>query len=86
MFTLRNRAQISKAIDRAKARRPRVSFKGFGRYTVTGVARDYNVTCERRDGARLVSCECPAGQFGSPCYHAAAALSLHVGLAAQRAN
>jgi len=85
MFILRSKEQLQKAIERAKANRPRVSFKSFGRYVVTGASRDYSVTCERKNGVKLVACECIAGQYGSPCYHAAAALSLHVGLAAQRA-
>jgi hypothetical protein len=86
MFILKSKEQIAKAIGRAKARRPRVSFRGFGCYVVTGAVRDYVVTCERRNGLKVVDCECVAGQFGDVCLHAAAALSLHVGLAAQRAT
>lgn len=85
MFILKSKAQLAKAIERARANRPRVRFKGFGRYVVTGRARDYAVTCGRKNGVKVVACECVAGTYGTPCYHAAAALSLHVGLAAQRA-
>jgi hypothetical protein len=34
-----------------------------------------------RDGAhKTIDCGCVAGQFGTPCYHAAAALGVHMGL------
>jgi hypothetical protein len=84
MFILKSKEQIQKAIERAKARHTHVSFRRFGEYVVRGTARDYTVRCEKRDGQKVVDCECVAGQFGTPCYHATAALSLHVGLAAQR--
>jgi hypothetical protein len=85
MFVLKSKEQISKAIERAKVRHTRVSFRRFGEYVVSGAAQDYTVRCERRDGQKIVDCDCVAGQFGTPCYHAVSALSLHIGLAAQRA-
>jgi hypothetical protein len=82
MFVLTGRAQLERAIERAKAHHPTVKVDGFGRYRVSGSAGNfYTVRCERRDGLKVVECACVAGQFGSECYHAAAALSLHVGLA-----
>jgi uncharacterized Zn finger protein len=86
MFILKSKEQISKAIETARRRHTSVKFVAFGVYKVRGTARDYMVRCERRDGQKVVACECPAGQFSTPCFHAAAALSLHVGLAAQRAH
>lgn len=86
MFILKSAEQIKRAVETARRRHTRVSFRGFGEYVVKGTARDYTVRCERRGGHKVVDCECVAGQYGSPCYHAAAALSLHVGLAAQRAH
>ena len=86
MFILKSKEQIQKAIERARARHTHVSFRNFGEYVVRGTARDYTVQSERRNGDKVVDCECVAGQFGTPCYHAASALSLHVGLAAQRAH
>ena len=85
MFILKSKEQISKAVERAKARHTRVSFSRFGEYIVRGASRDYMVRCERRDGQKVVDCDCVAGQFGTPCYHAVSALSLHIGLAMQRA-
>jgi hypothetical protein len=85
MFTLRSKAQLAKAIERAKAYHTLVKFVGFGVYLVKGSAGNfYTVRCEKRDGLKIVDCSCVAGQFGGECYHAAAALSLHIGLAAQR--
>ena len=87
MFILKSKAQLHKAIERAKAHHTAVKFQQFGEYLVKGSAGNfYTVRCERRsNGERAVDCSCVAGQYGTPCYHAASALSLHVGLAAQRA-
>lgn len=85
MIELRNREQMAKAIERAKARHPRVTVKKFGEYQVTGsVGNVYTVRCERRGGVKTVDCECVAGRFGTPCYHALAAASVHIGIASMR--
>lgn len=85
MIELRSREQMAKAIERAKARHPRVTVKKFGEYQVTGSAGNlYTVRCERRGSVKVVDCECVAGQFGSACFHAAAAVSVHIGLASMR--
>jgi hypothetical protein len=85
MIELRSREQMAKAIERAKARHPRVTVKKFGEYQVTGSAGNlYTVRCEKRGGVKLVDCECVAGQFGSECFHAAAAASVHIGIASMR--
>jgi hypothetical protein len=87
MFILKNQEQLSKAIERAKAHHPQVKFVRFGEYLVRGTAGNfYRVLCLRLRGEKAVSCECPAGTFGDECFHSAAALSLHVGLAAQRGH
>ena len=86
MFILKSKEQIGKAIETARRRYTSVKFISFGVYKVCGTARDYTVRCERRDGRKVVSCECPAGQFGTVCFHSLAALSLHIGLARQLAH
>lgn len=87
MFILKSKKQISKAIERAKAHHTAVKFVTFGTYLVRGAAGNfYTVRCERRGNLKVVDCSCAAGTFGSPCYHSTAALSLHIGLAAQRAT
>ncbi|MBA3804112.1 MAG: hypothetical protein H0X14_00125 [Acidobacteria bacterium] len=87
MFILQSREQIQKAVERAKARHTLVRFVRFGEYLVRGAAGNfYTVKCEKRGSMKVVDCNCVAGTYGSECYHAASALSLHVGLAACRAH
>lgn len=86
MFILKSKEQIAKAIERARANRTFVRVRRFGEYLVRGSAGNfYTVRCGRQDGQKIVDCECVAGRFGTPCYHAASAIALHIGLAAQRA-
>ncbi len=88
MFNLESAAQLEKAIIKAKKTRTQVKFISFGVYAVSGSKGNfYTVECKRNErGERQVSCDCKAGQSVKPlpCYHSAAALSLHVGLARQR--
>ena len=86
MFILKGKAQLEKAIERAKQIRPRVEFDCFGRYRVSGSKGGfYTVICKKSDNNyRLVECTCKGGAKGLVCYHAAAALALHTGLARQR--
>jgi len=87
MFILKSKGQLQKAIERARANHTLVRFVRFGEYLVRGSAGNfYTVRCERRDSLRVVDCNCTASTFGTPCYHATAALSLHVCLAARRAH
>ncbi len=82
MFILKSQEQLSKAINRAKEIRPLVRVHQFGEYAVQGHGGNfYRVICERRNGQKVVDCTCPAGQHGSPCYHAATAVGLHICLA-----
>jgi hypothetical protein len=85
MFILRGVDQLSSAITKAKKIRPRVEVDRFGRYRVSGSKGYYTVIC-RKDtrGIKAVECTCQGGEKDLVCYHAAAALSLHVGLAKQR--
>jgi hypothetical protein len=88
MFVLESAAQLEKAIIKAKKTRATVKFIAFGVYQVSGSKGNfYTVECKRgKHGEKIVSCDCKAGQSVKPlpCYHSAAALSLHVGLARQR--
>ncbi len=82
MFILKSKEQINASIERAKQVRPRITVNVFGEYRVTGSAGNtYTVRCERRDGQKMVDCSCVAGQFGTPCFHAAAVIGLHIVLA-----
>jgi hypothetical protein len=85
MFILKGIDQLTNAIAKAKKIRPRVEFGGFGRYRVSGSKGYYTVICKKSDnGYKTVECTCKGAEKGLVCYHAAAALSLHVGLARQQ--
>ncbi len=85
MFILKDKSTIEKAIERAKAVRPKVRVNSFGEYVVTGSAGNlYTVKCEKRNGVKVVDCSCVAGQFGTPCFHAAVAVAQHIYLAGQQ--
>lgn len=86
MFILKAKTQLTKAIEKAKKLRPMVKFDRFGRYRVSGSKGGfYTVICKKSDNNfKLVECTCKGAEKGLVCYHAAAALSLHVGLARQR--
>jgi hypothetical protein len=86
MFILKGIDQLTKAIVKAKKIRPSVKFDSFGKYRVSGSKGGYYVVfCRRSDNNyKLVECSCKGAEKGLACYHAAAALSLHVGLARQR--
>ncbi len=84
MFILRNAAQISKAVENAKQLHPKVRMVEFGEYEVSGSkGNTYTVLCYRVGDEKIVDCNCPARV---PCKHAAAALSLHIALAARRGH
>ena len=82
MFVLKGIDQLTNAIAKAKKLRPRVEFDHFGRYRVSGSKGYYTVICKKSDNNyKMVSCTCKGAEKGLVCYHAAAALSLHIGLA-----
>jgi hypothetical protein len=82
MFILKGIDQLTNAIAKAKKVRPRVEFDRFGRYRVSGSKGYYTVLCKKSDnGFKTVICTCKGAEKGLVCYHAAAALSLHIGLA-----
>jgi hypothetical protein len=86
MFILKDKQQLERAIEKAKKLRPTVKFDHFGRYRVSGSKGGfYTVLCRKSDnGYKTVACTCKGAEKGLVCFHAAAALSLHIGLARQR--
>ncbi len=86
MFILKTKTQLEKAIAKARKVRCAVKFQSFGNYKVSGSnGAVYEVKCERTAaGEKAVICGCKGAEKGLVCYHAAAALSLHVGLARQQ--
>jgi len=84
MFILINKQQLAKAIDNAKALHPKVRMVEFGEYLVTGsTGNTYTVLCYRAGDNKMVDCNCPSRV---PCKHAAAAIALHVHVAARRGH
>ena len=86
MFILKAKSQLEKAIEKARQIRPTVKYDHFGRYRVSGSKGGYyTVICKKSDNNfKLVECTCKAGTQGLVCFHSAAALSLHIGIARQR--
>ena len=87
MIQLTTAANLTNAINKARAVKPRVSVVKFGSYTVTNktTSATYTVTCEKRNGKHFASCTCKAGARGQACYHVAAAVAAHLQLAFERA-
>lgn len=83
MFALET-TDLSRAIQNAKALRPKVRMVCFGEYKVTGSnGNEYTVKCYRFFGEKVVNCTCRT-KDGVACKHGVAALPLHLHVAAQR--
>ncbi len=84
MFILKSKHQLTRAIENAKALHPKVRMVEFGEYEVTGsTGNTYTVLCYRANGEKVVDCNCPSRV---PCKHSAAALQVHVYMAARRGH
>src|SRR5262245_62340252 len=73
--------KMQKAIERAKAVRPRVTVISADErtYSVTGSKGDaYTVRFAVVNGLKLAECDCKAGQVGMMCFHVAAAAQVNV--------
>ncbi|MGE0128058.1 MAG: hypothetical protein AB7U82_08260 [Blastocatellales bacterium] len=78
---------MTKAIERAKAIRPRVRVISADArtYSVTGSKGDvYTVKFAVANGLKLAECDCKAGQRGQMCFHVAAAASINIAVQSQR--
>ena len=85
MFILKDKTQLERAIVKALKIRPRVEFDRFGRCRVSGSKGYYTVICRKDERCyKSVACTCKGADKGLACYHAAGALSLHIGLARQQ--
>jgi predicted nucleotidyltransferase component of viral defense system len=85
MFRLED-TEIAKAVDRCKEVKPTVRVVSFGEYTVTSSKNDgttYTVKCYRdQQGFKTIDCNCKAGERDHVCFHAMAAVALHLYMAA----
>ena len=85
MFILKGIEQLQSAIEKARKTRPTVKFRSFGNYSVRGSKGWYTVICRKDEkGNKTVACECKGAEKGLVCYHSAAALAVHTGIARQR--
>jgi hypothetical protein len=84
MFILKSKQQLTKAIKNARILHPKVKMVEFGEYEVTGSkGNTYTVLCYRANGEKIVDCNCPSRV---PCKHSAAALQVHIYMAARRGH
>ncbi|MDQ3684683.1 MAG: SWIM zinc finger family protein [Acidobacteriota bacterium] len=84
MFILKSKEQITRAIDNARKLHPKVKMIEFGEYVVTGSkGTTYTVLCYRAGSEKIVDCNCPSRV---PCKHSAAALQVHIYMAATRGH
>jgi hypothetical protein len=85
MYILESKAQLEKAIIKAKKIRTSVKFIKFGVYSVRGTQGNfYKVECKKVGNQKIVECSCLGGMSNKICWHSCCALSLHIGLARQR--
>jgi hypothetical protein len=79
------RERLSTAIEKAKQEHNFVRSVGWRRYQVnTQHAKTYFVIFDVVDGKKVAKCNCRAGTNNTPCYHVAAALSLHIAIASTK--
>ncbi len=85
MFALET-TDLSRAIQKAKALRPKVRMTSFGEYKVTGSkGTEYTVKCYRFFGEKVVNCSCKT-KDGVACKHGVSAVLLHLHVAATRVS
>jgi hypothetical protein len=83
------KANIEKAIDRAKQTKPLVKVIEFRLYSVTNkeTGANYTVKFSKIGNRKFAECDCKAGQQGKfICKHIGASIGIHIVLAAQTAS
>jgi hypothetical protein len=73
---------IEKAIEKAKATKPKVKVLEFRRYAVTNktTGANYEVKFYKISGKKFAECDCKATKI---CYHIGASIGAHIVLAEQ---
>ncbi len=76
--------ELGRAINKAKALRPKVRMVRFGEYRVSGSkGNEYTVKCYRFFGEKVIECNCLT-KDGVACKHGVSAVLLHLHVAATR--
>ncbi len=86
-YILTDKAQLEKAILRAKKIKPLVRMIQFGTYSVRSSDGQsfYTVRLSRNSlGEKIIECSCRGGERGLVCFHSAACLELHGTIAKRR--
>jgi len=82
-----DKASIERAVEKARRVKNYVRMISFRRYEViTPELNAYTVTFDVRNGRKVGSCNCKAGQFNTPCHHLASAIVLHLAVARIKAE
>ncbi len=86
-YILTDKAQLEKAILRAKKIKPLVRMIQFGTYSVRSSDGQnfYTVRLSRNSlGEKIIECSCRGGERGLVCFHSVACLELHGTIAKRR--
>jgi 3-keto-L-gulonate-6-phosphate decarboxylase len=86
-YILTDKAQLEKAILRAKKIKPLVRMIEFGTYSVRSSDGQsfYTVRLSRNSlGEKVVDCDCKGGERGLVCFHSVSCLELHGTIAKRR--
>ncbi len=83
------KANIQKAIERARQTKPLVKVIQFRLYSITNkeTGANYTVKFSKIGTRKFADCDCKAGQQGKfICKHIGASIGIHIVLAAQTAS
>ncbi len=83
---IENSNAMHRATAKARIAKPMVRITAWRRYEVTNkkTGATYSVEFDVRDGKRLASCSCIAGQRERLCYHVASSAGVHACVAMAR--
>ncbi len=81
-----NSNAMHRATAKARIAKPFVRVTAWRRYEVTNKksGATYHVEFDVRNGKRLASCDCKAGQRETLCYHVASSAGIHACVAMAR--
>ena len=86
MIELKSKAQMARAIRRARQLKPFVRVRGFRWYEVKSATGEsvYTIHFYKHGRRKFGECNCKAGEEVLVCYHLAGAAAVHIGIASMR--